>query len=86
MEKLKKKKGRLLDYHRTKFRRRIKKQNVPLCRSSTGLLVDVIEHNGFAVLSFERSEKFCDEWRISVRLIANKELLNERICKHFHIN
>jgi DNA-directed RNA polymerase subunit L len=63
-----------------KNHRRLQEEDRALCYSTNGLLVDVLEHNGFAVYSIEHPDQHPDVYRVTVRITPEtKELVVERL-------
>ena len=75
------KRNHLFGYSRRSLYRRFKKQDVPLCYSSTGLLVDLLEEHGFPVLEFYSAPDDFRDFFIRIRPILDDPRLKEHLAR-----
>lgn len=62
--------------------KKLKKPEQALCYSTTGLLVDILENNGFAVESLECQGEENIVYRLSIRLGISREDFKNLLDKH----
>jgi len=77
----KNKRNHLFSCHRRGFYKRFKKQDVPLCYSSNGLLVDLLEEHGFAVIELYSAPEDFRDFYVRIRPIADDPRLKEHLAK-----
>jgi hypothetical protein len=76
-----KSKSHLFGFHRRSLYRRFKKQDVPLCYSSNGLLVDLLEDHGFAVLELYSAPEDFRDYFVRIRPHVEDPRLKELLAR-----
>ena len=59
--------------------KRLQEQTQTLCYSSSGLLVDILEHNGFSVVKLECDTPGRGDISLVVNILATETVIRERL-------
>jgi hypothetical protein len=77
----KNKRSRFLSCVRRGYLKRLNRQDAPLCYSSNGLLVDLLEDNGFVVLELYGADADIRDFYVRVRPMTEDPRIKERLAR-----